>query len=42
MADCAALAVYLALHMADAAEDLRHLPAGTLHARFLGWIRVGR
>lgn len=38
----ATLGVYLGLKLVDAAEDLRHLPAGALHARFLGWIRRGR
>ncbi|MFU8850910.1 hypothetical protein ACNAW0_07985 [Micromonospora sp. SL1-18] len=34
-----ALGIYLALHLADAAADLRHLPGDALHARFLGWLR---
>ncbi|WP_112726796.1 flavin reductase [Micromonospora noduli] len=33
------LALYLAAHFVDAAEDLAHVPAGNLHYRFLGWTR---
>ncbi|MEV4758595.1 hypothetical protein AB0J86_26310 [Micromonospora sp. NPDC049559] len=32
------LAVYLTGCLADAATDLRHIPAGWLHNRFLGWL----
>ncbi|SCE67615.1 hypothetical protein GA0074695_0230 [Micromonospora viridifaciens] len=35
----AALGIYLALQLADAAADLRHLSGNALHARFLGWLR---
>ncbi|RAO50393.1 hypothetical protein GAR06_00310 [Micromonospora saelicesensis] len=33
------LALYLAAHFVDAAQDLAHVPAGHLHYRFLGWAR---
>lgn len=39
--DLVALAMYLARCMIDAAGDRVDLPAGDLHRRFLGWIRVG-
>jgi hypothetical protein len=29
----------MGMRLLDAAEDLHNLPAGELHARFLGWIR---
>ncbi|MEV0155339.1 hypothetical protein AB0H57_16570 [Micromonospora sp. NPDC050686] len=37
-ADRAALGVYLGLHLVDSAGDLRDESAGSLHARFLGWL----
>ncbi|MEU8257290.1 flavin reductase [Micromonospora inaquosa] len=33
------LALYLAGHLVEAAQDLAHVPAGHLHNRFLGWSR---
>ncbi|MFF4809867.1 flavin reductase [Micromonospora chersina] len=33
------LALYLATQLVDATEDLREVPAGHLHRRFLGWTR---
>ncbi|MET7950271.1 flavin reductase [Micromonospora sp. NPDC005324] len=33
------LALYLAAHLVDAAQDLAHVPAGHLHYRILGWTR---
>ncbi|MFG3553839.1 flavin reductase [Micromonospora sp. NPDC047557] len=33
------LALYLAAHLVDAAQDLSQVPAGHLHHRFLGWTR---
>ncbi|GAA3736470.1 hypothetical protein GCM10022225_18990 [Plantactinospora mayteni] len=33
------LALYLAAHFVRAAQDLAGLPAGSLHRRFLGWVR---
>ena len=33
------LALYLADHLVDAAQDLAHVPASHLHYRFLGWTR---
>jgi rubrerythrin len=31
------MVMYLAYTMLQAAEDLRHIPAGWLHNRFVGW-----
>nr|WP_145775824.1 hypothetical protein [Micromonospora olivasterospora] len=33
------LALYMGAQFARAAEDLTWAPAGTLHRRFLGWLR---
>jgi hypothetical protein len=33
------LALYMGAQFVRAAEDLTWAPAGTLHRRFLGWIR---
>ncbi|PWR04859.1 hypothetical protein DKT68_29990 [Micromonospora acroterricola] len=33
------LALYLAAQLVDATRDLAQVPAGSLHQRFLGWIR---
>ncbi|MFK3983391.1 hypothetical protein ACI2K4_23785 [Micromonospora sp. NPDC050397] len=33
------LGLYLAQFFVVAAEDLRHVPSGWLHNRFVGWIR---
>ncbi|MEO3776458.1 hypothetical protein ABGB16_06320 [Micromonospora sp. B11E3] len=35
------LALYMGAQFARAAEDLTWAPAGTLHRRFLGWLRGG-
>ncbi|MGC4874930.1 flavin reductase [Micromonospora sp. DT43] len=37
--DRVSLALYLAAHLVDAAQDLVHVPASHLHYRFLGWTR---
>ncbi|MEU5942661.1 hypothetical protein ABZ807_26610 [Micromonospora sp. NPDC047548] len=33
------LALYMGSYFVWAAEDLAWLPAGTLHRRFVGWVR---
>lgn len=33
------LALYLGAQLVRATEDLTRAPAGTLHRRFLGWLR---
>ncbi|MFJ8578961.1 hypothetical protein [Micromonospora sp. NPDC093277] len=38
----AALGIYLSLHLADAAADLRYAPADALYSRFLGWLGQDR
>jgi hypothetical protein len=37
-----ALSIYLGGIFVDAATDLRHVPAGWLHNRFVGWARESR
>lgn len=34
------LGLYLGQYFVVAAEDLRHVPSGWLHNRFVGWIRA--
>jgi hypothetical protein len=34
------LGLYLGQYVVVAAEDLRHVPSGWLHNRFVGWIRT--
>jgi hypothetical protein len=36
------LSLVMASHFVAASEDLRDVPAGELHLRFLGWLRSAR
>jgi hypothetical protein len=34
------LSIYMGSHLVSASQDLVGVPAGQLHFRFVGWIRV--
>jgi hypothetical protein len=36
------LSIYMGSHLVSASQDLAWVPAGRLHYRFVGWIRVQR
>jgi hypothetical protein len=36
------LALLMSTYFCEAAQELADIPAGTLHARFLGWLRPYR